>query len=520
MSEEVKLYKFSKRINSTKQAINGISVYGDFKGPIDIMTPTIDLEMPYNQFDYNYMSWFDSTNDLLRYYWIRHKVYFPDNIVRLVLEEDVLPVFKDEIEQSEFFIERSSSLTNELGTDIMPVSVNGIVSSASSADPFEHYDDGWYVVGIAKTGPLGVTLGFADIGGIKYFICDKDTVSTLTDWLNGQGSTDEWADYDPISRIISIRYFPIDFSAYSIADAVILFDHTYTDSNGNTHYAAFNWQGTFGIASRCPDVSYDLLYTKNFTMTMTDHSQYSANQRYLNYPPYREVTLFAGAFGKIDIPIDLLKESDSRTSLDINVVFDLISGLSRIDLYFIQSDNTRRLVYSNEDYSMTVNCAITSESYNKYSDILARDLRKQQYFTEEITKAGTGAASMIAGAAMQNPLMFGSGVALIASAASTQIAGFKQYAIDSYNLSIPDVHTKGSNGSFSMLERPWILFSISHQILPLPVDLVGYSCNQKARISDSSGYTKCIGASFESEKATLEEILAVNDYLNNGFYNE
>lgn len=518
MSEEVTLYKFSKRLNSTKLAGVGHQCTGNFRGPVDIMTPVIDIEMANGMFDYNYLTWFDSAVNMIRYYWIRHKVYFPNNIVKLQLEEDVLPTFKTDINAKEFFIERSSSIGNELGTDIMPVSINGIETSVSVANPFEHFDDGWYVVGVA--GADNNLVKFAEISGICYFICDKTTVKSLSDWLNNQGSSGEWADYNPISRVISIRYFPIDFTAHSVSEYVQLFEHTYTDSDGNTQHASFIWTGTFGVGSWYPEITNDVIYTKNFTMTMSDHSQYSANQRYLNYPPYREVTLFAGAFGKIDIPIDLLKETDSRTSLDIDVVFDLISGLSRIDLYFIQSDNTRRLIYSNEDYSMTVNCAITSQEYNKYSDIMSRDLRKSQNFGEMVAKGGAAAASMAVGALTSNPLLLGSGIALAANTATTQIAGMKQYALDSYMLSIPDQHTKGTTGSFSMLERPWVLFTISHKILPLAADLIGYSCNQKARISDSSGYTKCIGASFESNKATLDEILAINDFLNNGFYNE
>ena len=214
----------------------------------------------------------------------------------------------------------------------------------------------------------------------------------------------------------------------------------------------------------------------------------------------------------------MLTRPDDDNKITIDVTFDLISGLSRIDIYFDTAKT--QLVYSSEDYSMSVECAITSETYNKYSDILARDLRKSQAFAEGLTKAGMGAGSMIGGALTQNPLMLGSGIALLASAATTQVSGFKQYALDSYNLSIPDVHTKGTNGSFSMLEKPWKLYTISHIILDFPYTLLGYPCHKAIKLNTSLGYTKCVGASFESNKATLEEIIAINDYLNNGFYNE
>lgn len=513
MSEEVNLYKFGKRVNSTKRAGIGRSVTGNFKGPIDIMTPTIDIKMPYDQFDYNYMTWFDGTNDLLRYYWIRHKVYYPDHIVRLTLEEDVLPVFKDEMLEQTFLVERSSSVPNELATDTAPTSINGVDIKVTTADEFEHYGDGWYVVGIAGSNSANA---FAESGGVYYYLCNAFTVFTLIQWLNNEGASGEWADYDPLSRVISVRYFPIEFDDYAPSAVTIpIFTHEY-DSGSGIVTVSYNWTGTFVVTTGLPGISHDVIYTKNFSMSYSSHVQYDADTRFLNFPPYREVTLFAGAFGKIELPLNLLERT--QNDLYISVVFDLISGQTRLELYL---DSARtKLIYSSEDYSMSVDCAMTSESYNKYSDILARDLRKQQYITEGISKAGAGAASMIAGAAMQNPLIFGSGVALIASAASTQVAGFKQYEIDSYNLSIPDVHTKGTNGSYSMLEKPWKLYTVSHLILDFPFNLFGYSCNQAVKLENCTGYVKCIGASFQSEKATLEEILAINDYLNNGFYNE
>lgn len=518
MSEEIKLYKLKKRLNSTLQATNGIQMLGDFKGPVDIMNPTIDLEMPLNQFDYNYMTWLDPTNNLLRYYWIKHRVYFPDNIIRLTLEEDPLPTFKEEIENCEFFIERSTNISSGTVTDTALTTGNGVNVDVVSADEFEHYGNGWYVVGIAG---CYFTTAFAGSGGVFYYLCSGQTVFNLLTWLSNEGATGEWADYDPISRIVSIRYFPISFSAYTAATATVIFRHTYDDGSTPTT-VWFTWQGSFVMTTGIPGISHDMIYTKSFSMNFSDHAQLTVADRnvmrFLNFAPYRDVTLFAGAFGKIDIPLNLIERNNESNVLAINVVFDLISGMSRIELY--SDANKTNLIYSSEDYSMSVDCAITSENYNKYSDIMERDLRKQQYITEGITKAGAGAASLVGGIAAQNPLMIGSGISLIASAASTQVAGFKQYAIDSYNLSIPDVHTKGSNGSYSMIEKPWKLYTISHLIVNFPHDLFGYLCNIKQKLINSGGYTKCIGASFESEKATLEEILAVNDYLNNGFYHE
>lgn len=517
MSESIVLYKFAKRTNSTKRATSGTQMSGDFRGPIDIMTPSIDIESSLNDFDYNYLTWYDSINSLQRYYWIRHKVYFPDHIIRLQLEEDVLATFKDEINNEEFFIERSSSIGNELGTDTMPVSINGIGSASSTADVFEHYGDGWYVVGISGAND---NMAFASSGGIYYFLCDYGTANDLVDWLNSDGAVGEWADYNPMARVISIKYMPISFDAYKTQSPVsaIIFDHTY-DDQGTPVRAYYDWNGYFVMTTGVPGITHDVIYTKSFTMNFSNHLQYSSELKYLNYPPYREVNLYAGAFGKIEVPLDLLSTEDTQNKLGIDVIFDLISGLTRIELYFVRP-SSRKLIYSSEDYSMTVDCAISSQSYNKYSDILARDLRKAQNFAETATKAIAGAGSAIIGAELGNPMLAGSGVTLIASAATTQMVGMKEYALDSYKLSIPDVHTKGSNGSFSMIEKPWILYTISHLILPVPPALLGYSCNQINRLSISLGYTKCIAASFKSEKATLEELIAINDYLNNGFYNE
>ena len=516
MSEQVNLYKFGKRVNSTKRAHNGTTVSGNFRGPIDVMTPSIDIKMTSRSFDYNYLTWYDSANDLTRYYWIRHKVYYPDNIVNITLEEDVLATFQDDIENSVFFVERSEMISSGSVTDTAQYSENGIDFQVTTADEFEHYGDGWYVVGIAGS---YFPTAFAESGGVFYYLCDARTVFNLLLWLNNDGASGEWADYDPISRVVSIRYFPISFDDYAPSQMTIqIFTHSYDDGTGSMITTFYNWTGTFVMTTGIPGIIHDVIYTKSFNMTFSNHSQYNQEQGYLNFPPYREVILYAGPFGKIDIPINLLSRTDRDNKITVDVVFDLISGLTRIDIYL--DTNKTQLVYTSEDYCMSVDCAITSQSYNKYSDILSRDLRKEAYTYEYISKGAAGVGSIVAGAATSNPLLAGSGVALLASAAGTLATGLKQYTIDSYNLSIPDAHTKGTNGSYSMIEKPWKLYTISHRILDFPFNLFGYSCNSAVQLIASIGYTRCIGASFQSDKATLEEIVAINDFLNNGFYNE
>lgn len=523
MPQEVIAFKFSKRVNSTKKPTivggGGTVFTGEFRGPVDIMTPAIDIETLTNQFDYNYLVWEDTAAGLYRCYWCRRKTYFPNNTVKLQLEEDVLATFKDEINLKTFFIERSASLSSPFVTDTLPISQCGIEISSDSKSILEHFGDGWYVVGIAGSySPLA----FASSGGVYYYLCDAITAYRLVAWLNEDGATGEWADYKPIDRVISVRYFPLSFDDYKTPTQVTaaIFEHHYDDPDnpGHTVLAYYDWTGYFVSTTGVPGISNDVIYTKSFSLDYSNHVEYTADKTYLNFPPYRELTLYAGPIGKIEVPIDQLTQADAANKLYINLVFDLISGLTRIEIY-LDSAKTR-LAYASEDYSCTVDCAMTAQSYNKYSDILARDLRKTQNTVEAASKAAAGGASLIAGAAMQNPALAAGGVAMLASAAGTMMSGAKEYAVDSYKLSIPDVHTKGSNGSYSMLEKPWILYTISHKILYVPYGLVGHSYHMADVISASQGYTKCNGASFESDKATLEEVIAINDFLNSGFFNE
>lgn len=517
MSEQLKLAKTAKRVNSSTRPGYSIVLTGDFRGPIEVINPTVDVEIPSSGFDYNYLIWEDSANDLTRYYWIRHKTYFPDGIVRLSLEEDVLATFRDDIDRNSFLVERSSSVPNPYVVDTAPVTLDGVKIDATSADPFVHYRDGWYVVGIA--GCYDSSASFAESGGVFYYLCSPMTVFNLLTWLSYDGASGEWADYDPISRIVSIRYFPISLDAYGVELDAVIFAHTY-DDKGTTRYADFDWQGRFiQLTNDVPGFSHDVIYTKEFTMHFSHHWQYAADRIFLDFPPYRELVLYAGAFGKIDIPINLIRYQQSVVDLYIKVIFDMISGLSRIEVYLDNPANGR-LVYSSEDYSMTVDCAITSQSYNKYSDILARDLRKQQNVGEQIARAGAGAGGLVVGALTGNPIAAAAGLAALGSLAATQFEGQKQYAMDSYALSIPDVHTKGSNGSYSMIEKPWRLLTISHLIEDFPFDYLGHACNKFLQMAPVAGYVKCKGASIASDKATLEEKSALNEFLNTGFYKE
>ena len=178
------------------------------------------------------------------------------------------------------------------------------------------------------------------------------------------------------------------------------------------------------------------------------------------------------------------------------------------------------MIYYTEDHSCTVDIAISAEFVNRYSDIQQRDFNKKQAVLQTASQAASGAGALIGAATFQNPLLLASGVALMANAIATQERGKDQYIIDSYNMSIPQLSCRGTNGTWMKISENWRLITTYHRIAGDGGAILGRPKNDTVQISSCSGYLICNAASFEDSNAILTEIISINEYLNKGFYYE
>ena len=499
--ETLYLCNTNKRTNSTLDP-HGLPKNGVFREPFSILSPSFDIEIS-GQFSFNYLYWHDNTSNIDRYYWIKNKVYFPNGIVRVECEEDVLATLQNWIRGSEFLVERcyhntedpeGPLVTPEI-SDAMPITLSEIIREAHTTYPFPILAHGSFVIGISGSNSAEA---FQSFGGVYYYWTDFSGVASLVSFLNGDGADGTWADYNPLSRVVSIKYFPIDISRLSHSGNIDIFVH-----NGGQE--SWNWQANFVTP-------HDVQYVYTIELPVEDHAQYTAEMKYLNFPPYREIELFAGPFGKVLIPSDKV----SFNFIQIKVYIDLISGLSRLEVH----NGFLDVVFVTEDYSCSVDCTISAEMYNRYTDLMARDLRRTQAISQIASMGASGAAAVGVGIATANPMIAGTGAALTINALGTALTGYKQWFLDSYAASVPDNTVKGTNGSFSMMTRSWECWTISRKIIVPPFDIVGYPYGKKELLGNIKGYCKCQGASFTCSIATLYEIEKVNEFLNNGLFIE
>lgn len=505
-------YNFSKKINSTHQPTTGFRIDGYFRHPFSLLSPVIRIEQFNNIFPYNYCSWVDPSVNMTRYYWIREKTWFPNNIVELVLEEDPLATFKPQIAGSEFFVTRCGYRYNPLITDNTYPALNGYDIGFGTFTPLDPLN-GFYVVAFAmknkETGtPPADYPRFAVIGGIQYFAFSPEDLNSLLSWINEDAVTGDWADYNPVEHIISIKYVPIEVERVQRSSTTVpIFEHNSGGSVKN-HITDSHYQYIIPSDNRVGYVE---------SIAFPNHPDFDldgGDMSYLNYPPYTELKLKAGPFGEIELSKNMIDKDDTR-QFDIHVDIDLISGLSRLQIF----SNTN-IVYSTEDYSCCIDIAITAERFNKYSDILRRDINRDLGMMGSGVTAGIGAVSMGAGIALNSAGSILNGGSMVANAITTGVATLANNKIDSYLATIPESSTKGTNGTWMKIRENWRLSWTFRRISGNARSKIGQPLFALATIGTLSGIVVCSGASFESDKATLIEITMINDFLNNGFFME
>lgn len=502
-------YNHSKKVNSTKQPSSGTEIKGYFRDAYNLLNPTIMIEAN-NEFPYNYVKWHDSANNLDRYYWIQNKAWMRNKLIEITLEEDMLATFKTSIGNMNAFVVRSASNFNPLITDTAWTTKNGIDLSNSTPvnQPFD-VANGFYVVGIMEQSQGLANHNFARKGGVDYFACKDDELNELIEFLADKGATGEWADYRPIDRVVYLRFYPFNpGTPTSGTFQNALFQHEYNDG-GTMREVEFTWElhGYGGIVGT--------LVSGSGYVDFGNHPDAGSDKTYLNYMPYTEMELKAGPFGRIDLSKNLIDKDNAANRLDFTVTADLISGLAKLHIYSGQN-----LIYYTEDHSCTVDIAISAEFVNRYSDIQQRDFNKKQAVLQTASQAASAGGALVGAATFQNPLLLASGVALMANAIATQERGKDQYIIDSYNMSIPQLSCRGTNGTWMKISENWRLITTYHRIAGDGGAILGRPKNDTVQISSCSGYLICNAASFEDSNAILTEIISINEYLNKGFYFE
>jgi hypothetical protein len=457
---DIKLYHFSKKINSTKQPVQADSevVYTcTLKEPCGILSPVIVLNMgttiPPSAYNYAFIPLFG------RYYYVKEWTY-SGGLWTGSLEVDPLASWKSNIGASTCYILRSSvSSDGDILDMTYPCTGVTTLSKTTASSPWLLTPgSGMFVVGIAGQ-------------STTYYLFTPGTLDTFFTNIFSDGYanavTADWAtvfpqlksQMNPLQYVTSIMWVPFMAEGTAVTSVRVgwvdvLVDAYKVDGDG-TRY------GTL-------------------TFNTPDHPQI-ARGAYLNNSPYSGYNLFFPPWGKIQLDPDIVANS---TTIAAWWYVDLRTGMGTLRL-----ENETGVVLSWLHSQVGVN-----------------------YQVSQVVNRGFGIGDLIAPAiGIGAGAMTGNVTGAITTTAS---------AIGSFAASkIPSATTIGSNGGIDSLMGTPALQAEFKEIVSEDLDHRGRPYCQNATISTLGGYMMVSDADI-SLPATLEEQSSIRSYMEGGFFYE
>lgn len=292
MAVNIKLYKFSKRENSTaRPSGSGVSVSALLKLPTDIVNPSFQLSGVGT--DYNYIEW-DG-----RYYYRNTARYETNTVVTYECSLDVLATYRSQIMSTSAFVAYSSSNYDvNIPDGRFSMDANASVESSSAGiigDVPAGVNDGTYILEYATSdatyGPSGAVWLSPLSAGL------------IAEALNSTGFNDF---LDQFSKQFNGAY-----------DAVI-----------NCRFVPFDWYGRGTGTHNVVLGGYD---TGHVGVTVESTVEYSASisipwqfSDFRNLQPYTSLLMFLPAYGFIELnPADFFGDS----SISVSLYLDGITGI-------------------------------------------------------------------------------------------------------------------------------------------------------------------------------------------------
>lgn len=337
MAVTIKLFKFSKKLNSTKKPdltqITGDEYPCVFLNPQSIMNPVLYIEDTAGKgtamLEYNYAY----IPTLSRYYFISNTVLTDNVRYTYYLQVDVLASFKDDIINSRQYVLRSTNHYNDYLIDTMyptlPMPIGSRFSSTEHAgnsitaynnktgtwDAIQffntNYSNGAILFGVTGQGNVSVDHYVASVSNFKSFInAVVTTTPTGQSWGNlptgVQVALSNFLQY--ITYCKWIPFFPLSGNIGTAISSIYLGDQS------------------FSITAYPVEAGLNSQYLR-FSLNIPEHPLTSTH-KYYNFTPFREVNLFFLPIG--NIPIDTTKimrsNVDNPAKLYINMIVDLASA--------------------------------------------------------------------------------------------------------------------------------------------------------------------------------------------------
>lgn len=501
MAFNVTLYTFAKRTNSTSQpSAAGTTVACTAKLPLDVITPTIQLQLTggaaANPSAYNYAR----ITDFGRYYWIRTwRNVGP--LWEADLQVDPLASWKTQIGAQSCYIYRSAySFDSHVPDTLYPTKSNiralniplsrpwtvGAASASGAAA-----NSGYYVAAIISTGGTK-WYAFTELSWslFLFLLYSDDYYQDVLTVFGADAYPEAKVAVNPMQYISSVKWCPIGLS--SNGQWSLHYSQTVTTIPVGvasvSHPTGFSTYPVYELAE-VPTVStFDQIDTSAADFA---HPQADDRGDWLNYAPYTSVELFYPPFGLIQLdPVVIAKYRYLRVELTT----DHKTCTCHLEVYCYEGEN-RRVIYRGAG-SFGVDVPVSA-----------------------IMKTGTSPLSM-AGAALS---VVGGAVSMgmgnIIGGAAGIIGGVKSAIGQAVSGQLPHLSSMGGPGSTAqMIGTPYLYVTHWYLAEDDPDDLGRPLCDIRT-ISAIPGYIMC-DSDHVSISCTSRELTEITTAMAAGFYYE
>ena len=526
MAFEVNLYRFEKKVNSTKQPINP-SWHATFQATprrgVSVLAPVLAITSTeeYTLIGYNYAY----IPRYKRYYWITDIKVMPNNLWWVYLSCDVLATYKTDIQNSTEYVARSASAyVGTIEDGMYPSKAGSYLKMTSKASPWvSDLYSGTYVVGIIN-GISGATST-----AVTYYAFTAEQYAHLLDMLQNQTtmasilgitvkdgivqgltgclqdiSYDVYiAQLNPIQYIVSSVYIPIGRASL--------------DTGASTNVDIGRWRIPDFMA---PTIGYRAIVNCG-TIEIPHHPQAAERGEYLNNPPHSVYSMHFPGFGVIELNGTRVSR---RPVIRARVVFDPYNGNGYLYLGTDDPDEDEgalgilsgnigipvpvtQMLATDLRGNMIANVAKIAN--NVFSD-------KGGVMTQAKTNVSTFAPAMFSQMAQD-----ATGAAPAENPATVaQATGDNPSAIFDGVQPIPTLSMSGSVGGSSGLYGNWWVKLEYFLLVDEDNEHLGRPLMQMKLLANCGGYTQCINPHVICIGATAQESEMVNNYLANGIFLE
>ena len=542
----ITLYKFSKKNNSTKIPDNSttkVTYQCTISESCSITSPVVIIEnvstMTYlGSYNYAYIPTFE------RYYFVTDVVFDANTgFWNFHLTVDVLASVKTSLIASSQYVERAYNYTGSSISDWDNLNFNPYMIDSSYqselkpvydttkyASPFQSLPqvygstlapetNGWYILGIVSSNNIQ-----NKFGGVTYYLMTSYQLRQFIYYM--LGGIAQWFDLstlasgsmnaellgligEPLQYIVSCKFIP------RVPKIIV-------DSLGNPEHIWFGMYETNYEAYLMPLTYYNNpMVSFGVSIPLTDHPQVTRG-KWLNGNTHTERVVRFEPFGVI--PLDSSKFIGySRVMLSVD--YDIITGKGILNIY-ATNDNTYTAI---SDYaSGTIENLtesgggvsykfITSLTSNLLIDFPLTQFTHrgagEMFLNDFLRPMSNSALNVFNGA-------FSGGKAGAIQAGVNSAVEQSWTTIDGLNSFFNAPSCQGTSGSLVCHTTQIRLTNKFSLLVPERRIEIGRPICRNLPLTDFTGFVKCFGGHFETDKLTNIELERVNTLINSGFYIE